>query len=233
LKNIVSFSGGKDSTAMLLMMIEKQMQIDEIIFCDTGKEFPAMYAHIKKVEKYIGRKITVLRNDKSFDWLFGEYRTTRKSGQKIVGKGWMSFNFRWCTGDLKKDVVRKYLKGKNYVTYIGFAADEWNRKHQKKQVYPLQDWNITEAEAIKYCYSKGFNWDGLYDKFVRVSCYCCPLQRLGELKTIYFDFPELWEDMRKLDSMSWRKFRTDYSLSELEAKFERENELQQIRIEFT
>lgn len=50
MKHIVSFSGGKDSTAMLLMMIEKGMQIDDIIFCDTGKEFPEMYEHIKQVE---------------------------------------------------------------------------------------------------------------------------------------------------------------------------------------
>ena len=37
MKHIVNFSGGKDSTAMLLKMIEKDMPIDEIIFCDTGK----------------------------------------------------------------------------------------------------------------------------------------------------------------------------------------------------
>ena len=39
---------------MLLMMLEKNMPIDEIIFCDTGKEFPQMYEHIEKVQKYIG-----------------------------------------------------------------------------------------------------------------------------------------------------------------------------------
>ena len=31
MEHIVSFSGGKDSTAMLLMMLEKNMPIDEII----------------------------------------------------------------------------------------------------------------------------------------------------------------------------------------------------------
>jgi hypothetical protein len=30
--------------------------------------------------------------------------------------------------------------------------------------------------------------------------------------------------MRRLDNMSWRKFRSDYSLQELEQKFDRENE---------
>lgn len=46
IKHIVSFSGGKDSTAMLLKMIENNMQIDDIIFLDTTVEFPEMYEHI-------------------------------------------------------------------------------------------------------------------------------------------------------------------------------------------
>ena len=58
--HVVSFSGGKDSTAMLLKMLEEGMQVDEIIFCDTGVEFPAMYDHIDKVEKYINRNVTRL-----------------------------------------------------------------------------------------------------------------------------------------------------------------------------
>ena len=33
-KHIVNFSGGKDSTAMLLRMLEENMQVDEIIFCN-------------------------------------------------------------------------------------------------------------------------------------------------------------------------------------------------------
>ena len=53
--HIVSLSGGKDSTAMLLRMIEEGWPIDIILFCDTGREFDAMYQHIDKVEKYIGR----------------------------------------------------------------------------------------------------------------------------------------------------------------------------------
>lgn len=51
MKHVVSFSGGKDSTAMLLMMIEKNMPIDEIIMCDTGVEFDEMYDHVEKVKK--------------------------------------------------------------------------------------------------------------------------------------------------------------------------------------
>lgn len=88
MKHIVQFSGGKDSTAMLLMMLEKGMQVDEIIFCDTGKEFPGMYVHIGKVEQYIGRKITTLKAEKSFDYYFAEHIKTKGKGKMSQGYGW-------------------------------------------------------------------------------------------------------------------------------------------------
>ena len=60
-KYIVSLSGGKDSTAMLLRLIEEGYPIDLILFCDTGLEFPQMYDHLKRLEQHIGKKIVYLR----------------------------------------------------------------------------------------------------------------------------------------------------------------------------
>ena len=51
--NIVSFSGGKDSTAMLLMMLERGIPVDRVLCVDTTKEFPQMYEHIEKVQSMI------------------------------------------------------------------------------------------------------------------------------------------------------------------------------------
>ena len=44
----VSLSGGKDSTAMLLLMIERGMPIDVVLTADTGMEFPEMYEHMPR-----------------------------------------------------------------------------------------------------------------------------------------------------------------------------------------
>lgn len=52
-KVLASFSGGKDSTAMVLRMIELGERLDKVVFCDTGMEFPAMYDHIAKVREYV------------------------------------------------------------------------------------------------------------------------------------------------------------------------------------
>ena len=49
MKYIASLSGGKDSTAMVLNLLEKNYPLDEIIYCDTGKEFTQMYEHLEKL----------------------------------------------------------------------------------------------------------------------------------------------------------------------------------------
>ena len=227
--NIVSLSGGKDSTAMLLMMLEKSLPIDEIIFCDTGKEFPQMYEHLNKLGKYIsdkyGQKITRLRAEKSFDYYMYEHVKKRGKHKGEKGYGWADMRVRWCTSFFKRDVIKKYLKGKTYTLYIGIARDE-EKRHAKKAeniVHPLYDWGITEQQALEYCYSKGFDWGGLYKLFKRVSCWCCPLQSLNDLRMLYRYFPNLWRELMQMDNRPHiRKFRKDYTVQELEEKFKNE-----------
>jgi len=224
MKHILSFSGGKDSTALLLMMLEKNMPIDEIIFCDTGVEFPEMLEHIKKVEVYIGRKITTVRNKHSYEYYLGSY--VKQNGEGI-GFGHPDFKNRWCTYYMKKKPYFDYLKVKypkeHIVEYLGIAYDEKYRTKEKSNrdiKYPLVDWQIFEYDALEYCYKQGFDWDGLYEKMPRVSCWCCPLSRLEGIKMLYEERPELWAKLKEFDTKSFRRFRYDYTIDELEQKFE-------------
>ena len=71
---------------MLLRMLEKGMQIDEVIFCDTGMECDEMFAHIDKVKKNIGMDITVLKSEKTFEYYLLEHK--KRSGKnKDLGYG--------------------------------------------------------------------------------------------------------------------------------------------------
>ena len=141
MKHIVSFSGGKDSTAMLLKMLEDNWTIDEIIYCDTGKEFPQMYEHIKQVKQYIKEKynkeITLLKAEKSFDYYMFEHEKTRGKNKGKKGYGWATMLCRWCTTLLKNQVIDNYLKkykDEGYTEYIGIAYDEQKRIKDKR--YP-------------------------------------------------------------------------------------------------
>jgi len=216
--NIVSFSGGKDSTAMLLMMIEKGIQINEVVYADVvGAEFEEMYKHIEKVKDYIPNEIlfTTIRGNITFEEGIKKYH-------------WSDFKNRWCTTLLKIQPIKKYLNGKyeknNYIECIGIAYDEPKRyKPTEYKKYPLYEWKITEKEALEYCYNKGFDWSGLYEEFDRLSCFLCPLQRIGELRTIYNVYPKYWKKMKILDKFSERSFRSDYTLEQLEKRFKSEN----------
>jgi len=224
MNHVVSFSGGKDSTAMLLMMLEKGMQIDRIFCVDTTKEFPQMYQHIEKVQKLIKKydiKIEILKID--FDYYFSEHVKTKGKNIGKKGYGFPDFQNRWCTS-LKREIVRKHLHHDD-IQYHGIAFDEIERtkKNSDDIRYPLVDWKITEKQALDYCYSKGLDWGGLYEKFSRVSCWCCPLSRIGELKILYNEFPNLWNKLQDMDKKSFREFRSDYTLSELSQKFYCEN----------
>ena len=227
MKSIVSFSGGKDSTAMLLRMLEENMQVDEIIYCDTYKEFPQMYKHIEKIKKYIKEKynkeITTLKAEKDFDYYMFEHEKTRGKNKGKRGYGWSSGRCRWCTTLLKNNAINKYLlkyKQEGYIEYIGIAYDEQNRI--KDKFYPLVDWKMTEKDCLEYCYSKGFNWSGLYEHLDRVSCWCCPLKRISEYKVLYKYYPELWQKLKEMDKKANNRFRKDYTVEELENKFKEE-----------
>ena len=235
-QHIVSFSGGKDSTAMLLYMLENGMRVDRIINVDTTKEFPEMYDHIQKVEEYIGRKIETVKID--FDYWFGEHVKTRGKMKGAKGDGWPDFRNRWCTA-LKREASSFLIAGKDYdprkrgiavieyhgiavIEYHGIAFDEpqrANKNHGRAIRYPLIEARMTEADALKFCYDRGFDWGGLYERRTRVSCYCCPLQRIGEVRDVWENNPELWAKMKDMDKKSFRKFRSNYSLDELEERF--------------
>lgn len=236
--HVVSFSGGKDSTAMLLRMIELGEHIDEVICCDTYKEFPAMYRHIEKVKKVVEDadiKFTELRAEKDFDYYLSEYMPKRKNPKLVglKGKGWATNRVRWCTAHLKVWVIRDYFKmlkeQYNIVQYIGLAIDEvhrLDREHNQDEnhKHPLVEWGWTEKDALEYCYSKGFDWEGLYELFDRVSCWCCPLKSLEELRKLRKHFPDLWEELKDMDKRTWNQFKYNYSVEDLEIRFKFEEE---------
>lgn len=155
---IVSFSGGKDSTAMLLMMLERGEPIDEVVFFDSGWEFDEMYEHVAMVECATGIQITRVRPEKSFDHLMFEHvlKRGKRAGQR--GYGWPRPNARWCT-TYKNRAISKALAGLGGVTQcVGIAADEATRVRDKR--YPLVEWGVTEDMALSYCVDRGFDWGG-------------------------------------------------------------------------
>lgn len=227
LPQIVSLSGGKDSTAMLLMMLERGEDVAEAVSFDTGWEFPEMYEHLGRLREFCAQehgfdRFTVLRPSKPFEYWMYE-RVKRKGDTSTTGYGWARPNARWCT-KMKTDAMDAHLRRcypEGAVQCIGIAADEPQRVRDKR--YPLVEWGVTEADALAYCKAKGFDWGGLYEHRGRVSCWCCPLQGLRDLRALYDHHPELWARLLEMDSKSRNAFRRDYSAEQIDARFRAED----------
>lgn len=88
----VSVSGGKDSTAMLILMLKHDMPIDVVFWADTGMEFPEMYRHINQLDTYLYRKrgihITRLKERHTFEWMMFKKPITKKGAvENRLSKG--------------------------------------------------------------------------------------------------------------------------------------------------
>lgn len=240
---VVSLSGGKDSTAMLLGMLERGEHIDEIVYADSSVEFPGMYKHIQKIQEYLKErgeniKFTTLKAEHDFEYYMFEVPVKSVKYGDHKGNGWLTSRIRWCTAYLKTRLIDKHFRDLrsqyNVIQCVGLAADEEVRlerkSNQKKGLrYPLVEWGWSEADCLEYCYSKGFDWDGLYKIFGRTSCWCCPLQAISELRKLWQYFPDLWAKLLEWDErferegQFWIKFKGGYlSVKDLTERFEKE-----------
>lgn len=246
--HVASFSGGKDSTAMVLHMIERGDHLEEVIFCDTTMEFPAMLRHVEKVKKVIedaGIKFTTLRAEHDFEYYLTDYDVLgRKETHEhfgVPGYGWPGHKSRWCTKTLKTKLINDYLEHLrdqyDLIQYIGIAADEDYRLERENNQdpshrHPLRRWRWNENQALAYCYSRGYDWEGLYELKrnlktgkARVSCWCCPLQSYEDLRVLRQHFPELWQRLLYLDGKQWKPFAHGYSVADFDKRFTLEDAL--------
>lgn len=228
-KIIVSFSGGKDSTWMLLEMIRRGERIDEVVFFDTGWEFPQMITHVARIRRLVeehGITFTTLHPDKPFDyWMFER----PVKGGHHYGYSWCGLSgCRWGT-ELKTRVINNYFKNEPaHIQCVGIAADEVERvKDNPNKRYPLVEYGITEAECLTGCYAAGYDWGGLYEQLDRVSCRFCGLKNLKELRNIYWNMPDVWDELRDYQSRTYLPYRKEgWTIFDLEKRFELEKEFE-------
>lgn len=204
---VASVSWGKDSLAMLWLLLGKNYPLHEVVFYDTGMEFQAIYDTRDKMVpllEHFGITYTELKPKRPF--LYDMFEKPKKGGGK--GYGWCGGPCRWGT-TFKTEAIDAYAK--QCKRYIGIAADETKRLNRaiaqdSFKLYPLADAGMTERDCLNYCYSIGYFWEEnggagtvrLYDILDHVSCWRCRNKNLKELKNIYRYLPAYWERLKYL-----------------------------------
>lgn len=229
----LSLSGGKDSMALFLRILEEGVKLDEVVAVDLGDEYEAIYdvllyaasicmhegikftvLTIPETDEYLKFRETTGKNINMFEFLVFHHK--KQNGQ--CGYGWCGKQ-RWGTA-IKKQLLNNYYQSLSrfVIEYVGIAYDEAERidisphKNYAKS-YPLIKWKMTEKDCLEYCYEHNIFWQQngirLYDILDRVSCVHCQQKNLKELKNIRTYLPETWNSFMEWQNEISYPYRSD------------------------
>ena len=205
-RHILSLSGGKDSSALAIYMRDRVPDM-EYAFCDTGEELPETYGYLDKLEAYLGKPITRLKNGRGFDELL-----------KTKGGFLPSPQVRWCTEQLKIRPFERFVGENTVVNYIGIRADEDDRKGymvcSRRNIvpeYPFIEDGITKEDVLKILDDSGIGLPDYYRWRSRSGCYFCFFQQRIEWVGLFENHPDLFaeameyekDDPTNGDSYTW------------------------------
>ena len=214
MKYIASWSGGKDSTASIILAHENNEPLDLIIFSEVmfdeniSGELPEHIDFVHKAIKVFedwGYKVKILHSDKTYMNLFHqkiykskkEERNGKSYGFPMSGK--CVINSR-C----KMKPIRKFWKSidDDYVQYVGIAIDEPKRLDRivktNNTISLLEKYGYTEQMAKELC-KKYDLLSPVYDIAGRQGCWFCPNKREAEMRHLRKHHPDLWEMLLDLE----------------------------------
>ncbi len=212
---IVSFSGGKDSLATLLLSIDAGLDLP-VLFVDTGLELNETVAHVHDVVERHDLKL--IEEHAPADAFFGN----------IVYFGPPAKDYRWCCktnklGPTVGAITKNFPDG--VLSFIGQRKYESEARNAKPRVWtnpwtpgqigasPIQNWCAMHVWLYIFMREEPFNvW---YTRGLdRIGCFLCPASDLAEFEMIAgaSDRWGQWEDYvnRYMDERGlppeWKEF---------------------------
>lgn len=189
----VAFSGGADSTAVLLLAVE-ELGAEKVVavYSDTGLEYPETREYVEKISSMLGVELLVLKPETPFL-------------EEIRRRGLMSVENRWCTVLMKLRPLKKLYENRGVKLYLDGARDYESTLRAKTRrlaenpalphVYralPIKSWPRLLVQL--YLYSRGVELNPLYDKGLsRIGCIACPAMHRHELALSYSLYRDLHE----------------------------------------
>lgn len=202
-KSFVLFSGGKDSLATLIYL---KSIADEIkcnltaLYVDTTAGLPANMRYVKRVCKYLGIKLVIVRP---------------KIDYFTLAKAWgiPSFGYRWCCRELKIKPIEEYLNTikEPKVVFDGIRAVESNIRKQYIPIWyhpsfqclsvsPIFRWSDEDVTA--YINNNGIPKTLLHSLGTSTECWCGAYKTKSDFEKLYELDKKMFYKLVKLEKKS-------------------------------
>ena len=167
-----------------------------IVYCDTGGEHPDNKRFLGDVERWLDKKINILKQDKykdHFDVCKKERWINGPSGAR-------------CTTELKKVQRFKYQQADD-IQVFGYVVNERNRADrfvasfpEVNAKFPLIENNLTKENCIGLIEKMGIKIPAMYLLgFKNNNCIGCVKGGMGYWNHIRKHFPESFNQMMKIE----------------------------------
>ena len=190
---VVSYGGGVNSTALIILLIERKLPLDFVVFADTGNEMPETYRYLDVMGKYLesaGIPLKIVRPRS------GESLSDRCTRRRVIP----SQVWRWCTRDMKVTPIHAFyrsLKAHVY-QYMGIDYGEVHRMKPARvdyvtNLYPLIDRKIGRDGCMDIIKGAGLPVP------VKSGCYLCPFNSAERWSYIHDKHPDLYKMAMSLE----------------------------------
>jgi phosphoadenosine phosphosulfate reductase len=189
----ISYSGGKDSLATLLV-VNKALGKVPLLFIDTGLEFPETLENVAVAAETYGLEVIRASGEDAF------WDTFERLGPPAV-------DYRWCCSTCKLRPVRNLIEERwgECLSFIGQRRYESFRRMESNRVFrngivknqisaaPIHNW--TALHVWLYLFREQAPWNPLYGEGLdRIGCFMCPSSDVAIIEEIQGKYPEMWRE---------------------------------------
>lgn len=183
MKQVLSFGGGVQTTALAILVAQGEVEVDEVVFADTGGEKPETYWYMESYTLPLLTEVGI------------PFATVRCNPRNLVEhcshyRSIPSVSHRWCSAQKKVQPILDYI-GHDGLMLIGFSADESHRANRAREkwrrAFPLLERGITGVDCQRIISEYGWPVP------VKSSCFFCPFQSWVEWNWLKLNHPELIE----------------------------------------
>lgn len=229
MKTYLSWSGGKDSTASVILAHLHKIPIDLIvislphfdkakgIYADHPLHIDFIFNKAKPLFESWGYKVKIVSSDKDYKYWFFKKRGNNCKNPKYNGKtyGWLLGGMCKMNEEKTKPIKEfiKKLDGEGWQSIVGIGIDEPKRlakmRNRPNQISLLEKYGYTEKMAYELCKEYGL-LSPLYEMGgMRQGCFFCPNSPIGELAKLQRDYPSLWQELLDLNEL-YKKDKTQF-----------------------
>ena len=246
MKYVLSFSGGKDSTIALKLIVENNLPLDEVICAILPYEYEDVIEHIYTIKEWLLRKtginmkLLVDPNAEEKVIKFMGEKTKRGKHKGTIRAFPLAYKgFCWISRDFKIVPLQKWAKeyskrtGEEVHLYKGFATDEKNRSrkgkilmyldnkaryiYNNKESYPLVDFGYSEEMCREEL--KNFFSCKSHFEFNRTGCWLCMKATIEtRIKGILRDPINRMAIIENFTNISQREIYPDITLNEIKQR---------------